>query len=215
MKKHFFALTICFCFIISGCAPQNSGTDIARATLENPLQVPLVGNSPSVYIQSNNTTQAREDIDGLLIALLQSEYNMHIADDAKSADYIINLTVERFGQVGTESTSASTGEVALPALGGAVAGAQIGSSIDGGDGALIGAGVGAAAGIAFGLLTSGSTAYIWEMLVEVEIEAEQGETFTSRIDAKAQGEEMDDTEAAQALENEVAWAIVRTFKRNN
>ncbi len=213
MKKFFTLITICICCAISGCAAQSSKIDSASAQLENPLQVPLIGDSPSVHVQTENTTQAREDLDGLLIALLQSEYNMHIADDAQSADYVIELTIDRFNQAGTTSTSASAGDVALPALVGGTLGAQLGSSTNSSDGTLIGAGLGVAAGIGVALLASSGTAYLWEMGVDVNIIDTQNETLTSRINAKAQGEDMDALEAAQALENEVAWSIVRAFKK--
>ncbi len=211
--KYFLALTICFCFLISGCASQGAGSDKALATMENPLKVPLVGEEPSFYIVVKNSTTAQIDLEGITIALLQSEYDMQIADNAAIADYVINLTIDNFAQTGTEHISASTGEVALPAVGGAVAGAQIGSSIDGGEGALIGAGIGALAGISLGIMTSGGTHQIWQMTVDIDIEDQQNEKFTSRIDAKAQGEDMDAQEAAEALQNEVAWSVVRAFNK--
>ncbi len=213
MPKTYSIIILCFCWIIAGCASQNSGTDFASASLENPLQVPLIAGSPSVHIVTKNTTQAQVDISGLLIALLQSEYDMQIANNAQSADYIIELTVDSFGKIGSQSSSASAGDVALPALSGAALGAQIGSSIDGGEGALWGVGIGAAAGVGLGMLAASGTDYIWEMIVEVNIEDKQNENFTSRIEAKAQGKDMDALEASQALENEIAWAIVRAFKK--
>ncbi len=210
-----YILTILCCFsILSGCASKSSSIDISKATLENPLQIPLDAHGLKVYITSKNSTHATEDIDGLLLALLQSEYGMHMADTKNDANYIIELEVESFANIGTVDTPIDVVDVALPALVGAGTGAQIGSSIDGGEGALIGAGIGAATGIGIGLLSSGAEQNVWQMIVNININDKADESFTTRIHAQSQGEDMSAQEAAHALENEVAWTIVRAFKKH-
>ncbi len=215
MFKCHTLIIICICFIISGCATKSSSTDISKATLENPLYIPLTQSGLTVYIKSKNTTHAKEDIDGLLLALLQSEYAMNMANNVNDADYVIELTIENFANIGTVDTPIDAVDVAVPTLVGAASGAEIGSAIGDDEGALIGVGIGAAAGLGIGMLAADSEQFVWQMLVDVVIEDNEGETFTTRVSAQAQGEDMNAMEAAQALENEVAWSIVRSFKKNN
>ncbi len=150
-----------------GCASKNINTiDVSRATLENPLHIPLHNQNSKVSIISKNTTHAKEDIDDLLLALLQSEHGMRLAQSPAQADFTIYLDIENFAKVNV------------------------------------------------GTLLARGKQGVWQMTVDVQINDNKDENFTTRITAQAQGENMDAVKAAQALENEVAWTIVRAFNKN-
>ncbi len=199
----YVSIILCFCILSVGCASKNITTNMSKATLENPLHIPLTKSVNKVYIISKNITRAKEGVDGLLLALLQSEHSMSLANNASQADYTIRLEVESFAKIGTVDTPMDASDVALPPLIGTTSGTQIGSSDESRGGASI------------GMLSANGEQEVWQMVVDVDVEDKEGETFTTRVTAQSQGTSMDANEAAEALENEVAWTIVRAFKKNN
>ncbi len=199
------------CLFLTACG---SKADMSTASLENPLLIPLIEES-SVFVTSNTITQARVDVAGTLLAFLQSEYDMRMADSAAGADYAIHLTIENFAHVKTDSNSVNAADVFLPALIGAVTGAQLGFDVGDGTGLAVGAGVGAVTGAGIGYAASGSQSRShWQMLVSVDITDKHDESFMTRVDARVEGDDMDAQEAAQALEIEVAMAILKAFQKN-
>ncbi len=209
MKK-IFSVFLC-CFLLTACG---SKADMSTASLENPLFIPLVEDS-SLFVSSTNLTQARVDVAGTLLAFMQSEYDMHMADSAAVADYAIHLTIENFSHIQTDSQNINAADVFLPALIGAVAGAQLGHDVGSGTGLAVGASLGAVTGAGIGYVASGSTnREHWQMHVSVDITDKDGESFMTRVNARVEGDDMDAAEAAQALEIEVAMAIIKAFQKN-
>ncbi len=212
MKKNKFFISLCLsCMFLVSCAGKNIDAP-AHVDLENPLIIPITHENPSFYIISSNKTAAREDIKGLLTALLQSDYGIRLADSAAEADYVVRLTVETFHTAGRTEAPVDAASLALPIIASAAGGAQIGAEIDGGEGALYGAGIGLVVGLGIGLLTQDGDHIIWRMTAQVDVE-HKGESFTSRIDARVQDEYMDAAQAALALEDKVARAIAQAFRK--
>ncbi len=212
MKKSKLFISLCFlCMFLASCGSKNTASS-GHVQLENPLVIPINQEEPTFYILSTNKTAAREDIKGLLTALLQSDYDIRLADSPYDADYVVNLTVETFQTIGRTEAPLDTASLALPIIVTAAGGAQVGAEVSGGEGALYGVGIGLVVGLGIGLLTQDGDHILWQMTTHIDVE-HKGESFISRIDARVQGENMNASEAAIALEDKVARAIVQAFKK--
>ncbi len=213
MKHIASILILCFCCTLLGaCAGLSGGSATGSSEVDLPLSLPLAQNS-TVFIQTENTFDIDLDLDGLVLALLQSEYGVRLADSARDADYSIVLIVESFEQTDVTDVPIDVKETALLGLAGVATGAGVGSSINGGEGAAWGAGIGALAGIGIGLLhNAGQERFLWEMVVTVDIRDPEGETHVREVFAEVEDQGMMQGDAIIALEDEVAWAVVDMFE---
>ncbi len=214
MKKLFALPMLCFCLLLSACGAGQSSSPEQSMPQEAHANIPLSKDSPKFYIKVENPTAMQGDMKGTIMALLQSEYGAREAESALQADYIIAVTINYFGQQGTEVESASTMDMALPGLAGAGLGAQIGGSFSG-KGTLIGAGIGLVAGIALGSAAGSEEVMVWKCEVQVTITDPAGKEHISKLAPEVRGQDMSISNASMSLENTVSWSIVRKFKKVN
>ncbi len=216
MKKLFLFPMLCFCLLLSACGAEQSSSSAPPTSAQAgaSFTVPLKTDSPYIFIEVKNTTAMQGDLRGTVLALMQSEYGAMAADTAAEADYIIHVDIHAFHQLGSESRSASTAEVAIPAVAGAALGAQIGGSFSG-KGGLVGAGIGLVAGVMLGSATGGEEVLVWQAQMQLKVQDRQGKNYASKLMPQAKGQNMDALTAAANIENTAAWSVVRAFKKEN
>ncbi len=218
MKKFLLLPIVCMCFFLSACAAgQNSTSGSASpppassAPAAAEMRIPPMEDSSAVFVQVQNNTQASEDLEGTILAFMQSEHGASIAYSAAEADYVIYVTLEKFGMLGTEKDSPGAAEVAIPALVGLGVGSQVGGSF-GTSGAWIGAGIGLIAGLAIGN-SSSEEVLVWHMDASVKVKDAKNAEYATKLTPKAKGAQMSADVASATLQNSIAWSVVRSFSK--
>ncbi len=212
MKKLFFLPMLCFCFLLTACGGSSSPSPEQSLPQDAHLNVPVSEDYPSVFITVNNTTSMQEYLKGTILALMQSEHGAREADAPEDADYIIDITISKFNQVGSETSSASAADMALPGIAGATLGAQIGGSFDG---SLVGAGIGLVAGVALGSMLGSEEMLVWQSEMQLSITDANEKKYATKLTPQAKGAQMNAQNAAALIENSAAWSVVHAFRKNN
>ncbi len=211
MKKIFILPILCICVFLSACtAAQNPATPAMPPAAQ--LHVPPLKGSPYIYVEVINKTEARQSLAGTIMALMQSEHGAREAYSSYEADYVITVTLEKFGMLGSEEKSASATDLAVPGIAGVALGAQLGGAF-GGEGALVGAGIGLMAGLALGSAVGSEELLVWHMEAEVSVKDKNQKKYVSRLNPKERGKNMAPDAAAATLENSIAWSVVRSFTK--
>ncbi len=218
MKKFLLLPIVCMCFFLSACAAgQNSSSSSApppptsSAPAAADMRIPLMKDSPAVFVQVTNNTKASEDLEGTILAFMQSEHGASIVDFATEADYVIYVTLEKFGMLGTEKEAPDAAQVAIPALLGVSIGSQVGGSF-GTNGAWIGAGIGLIAGLALGNASS-EEVLVWHMDASVKVKDAKNAEYATKLTPKTKGAQMSADVASATLQNSIAWSVVRSFSK--
>ncbi len=230
MKISNICLYMFFCVLLSSCAPAQAppygsatnypGQHQPKTQNNQPMQqtgafnlAPVQGDV-KVFIRVNNQTQVQEDLVGTVYALLQSEIQAEQANSIGEADYDINILLERFAQVPLGSSSGLSNAF-VPSLMGTSVGASVGALIGVNDGALIGAGIGLVTGFTVGFTSepNGGHNYAWQLDAFVTIRDKDGQTFRKRISHSVPAQNLSMYDSASAVFNNLAWSIVRSFKR--
>ncbi len=211
MKNYFILPFLCFCMFLTACAATQNELPPAPPPAAQ-LRILPVAENPSIYVEVINKTKAKENLKGTIFALMQSEHGAQEAYEPEQADYIISVTMERFGMLGTVKEGADAVELAIPTISGLALGTQIGGAISA-DGAFIGAGVGLLAGLALGSAMGSDEVMVWQMDARVSVKDKNNKEYVTDLTPREKGKDMVADTAAAALENAVAWAVVRSFEK--
>ncbi len=215
MKKLFMLPLYCLCLMLVACGGAQSPSPQASSPTSAPsvLHVPEVKASPSIFVEVVNTTKMQEDLAGTIALLMQSEHGAQRADSAAQADYHIHVTIDGFGQAGSETQSPSTGEMLLPGLAGAALGAQVGGAFSG-NGTLVGAGIGLVAGLSLGSMGSSEELLVWYANSHVKVTDKEKKMYSATLRPQEKGKNMSAQAASASLENSLAWSVVRAFAKD-
>ena len=227
MRKMLLTWLLICCCGLSACAARSgapgsvSATALSAPALE-PLPVPA---GASLFVECEDKSGAGVDLQGILMALLQSDRGMRVADAASTADYVVRVTVVQAGLVNSQVVGMALADAAGPALLGTLGGAAVGGAVGGRSGMGWGAGIGLLVGLGSGYAGNhDNTAYTWALITDVRISApplaagktgtkadRQRRELASRVTATADGVNLNREDALPALESSVAQEIVRAF----
>ncbi len=215
MKKLFILPLWCFCLLLGACAGSQSASPHASlpASSTSELHVPGVPSQPLIFVEVVNATKMQEDLAGTVALLMQSEYGAQKADSVGQADYHIHITIDAFGQAGSETSSPSTSQMVLPGLAGAALGAQVGGAFSG-NGTLVGAGIGLVAGLSLGSMSGTEELLVWYVNAVVKVTDKKKKVYSATLRPQEKGENMSAQVASASLENTLAWSVVRAFAKD-
>lgn len=209
--------------LAGGCAARSGVTD-AQVQSSPPLSGRPLAAGSQVWIEVKNTSEYEgniEDFRELLLALLQSDAGLRLAENATSADCVLRVHILQAGLASTETVGLNMREGFGSALSGALLGLAVGSGVGGRSGAAWGAGTGALVGVGIGYArNSDNTADTWTMLADVSVSygkksSSNTDGLQTRMAATVQGANLTRESALPSLEDALAQEIVKHFTRES
>lgn len=202
---------------------QGMGGNTAKVESNPPLTMVQLPAGSAVWVEVNDKSElgdVGQDVRSLLVALLQSDKGLSVADSAAAAAGTVRVDILQMGLTSSEKVQFDTAQGFGVGLTGAVLGLGIGSGVGGRDGALWGAGLGLALGFTAGGAAGGGSADTWALLADVQIssgnspksrpatEPAKGAEVLSRVAVTAQGRDMPRESALATLEDALVQHIV-------
>ena len=182
------------------------------------LQPITLPSGASVYLDVTSAAgkNVGDDLQSLLLALLQSDRGVRIADSAAKADVVIKVHVREARITDRKAVGLSLSEAARPALVGTLGGTVVGGAIGGRKGAAWGAGAGLLLGLGYAWAeNSDNTQDVWALIADVTLTRQKsgakGQESQSRIAVTGDGVNLNRDAALSALEDCLAQEIVKAF----
>lgn len=214
----FFAILLCFQLV--ACA--GKGDIQTGASSNSALELPQLSPSDTVWVKVQNSTESTdvdENLRTVLVAFLQSDAALHMAESEAAADYILQVHILQVALSDSIPMDMDVAEGLGSAASGAVLGLAVGSAIS-----PKGAGWGAGAGVLLGLgvgyaSTASDTEDIWIMHAEIQLQSakkskhrpEVQSAAPSQMEVSVQGANLNRERALPALEDALAQEIAKHF----
>lgn len=213
-------LTILLCCLLFACAGRG---DIHSGVHSNPaLELPPLLPSDRLWVDAQNSTESTgvaENLRNVLVAFLQSDAGIRIAESEAAADYILQVHILQVGLSGSMPMDMDFAEGMGSAASGAMLGLGIGGAISP-EGAGWGAGAGLLVGLGIGYASTASdNEDIWTMQADIQLKkiknmknsVEVQPTAPSKMEVSVQGANLDRERAIPALEDALAQEIAKHF----
>lgn len=223
-------LAIC---LMSACTGGGmGGRNNAKLESNPPLSMVSLPAGSRVWVEVQDRTALGDvgpELRSFLMALLQSDAGLSLADTASSATSIVRIDILQMDLTNSESVNFDVGRGFGVGLTGAALGLGIGRAVGGTKGSLWGLGLGLALGFtAGGAGGSDGTNDTWAMLTDVQITTDlpakgaatagkggtqgKGAEIASRVAVTAEGRDMQRDAALATLQDALIQHIVRHMK---
>lgn len=217
-----FVVSLCCC--LSACAGRGT---LQTEVHSNPvLDLPQLSPPDSLWVSVQNSTESAdsgESLQAVLVAFLQSDAGIRMADSEAAADYILRVNILQAGLTGTMPMDMDIAEGLGSATAGAMLGFGVGNAVSP-DGAAWGAGAGLVLGLGIGYAsTANDNEDTWTMLADVQVQRTTNVKNSSNIHPIAQshmeatvyGTNLTRERAIPSLEDALAQEIAKYFKKES
>ena len=217
-KNLFFAIAICFVFLVNGCAATRTLIEKRKLTVETKMSEtiflePVSPEERVVYVDVKNTTD--KELPGIEYGIKGRivSSGFKVTEDPAEATFILQANILKVGKTNLEEANAMLGGGYEGVVEGAVVGAVIGGAI-GGDvdeinkGTVIGGIAGGIAGFIFDALVTDD---LFTMVTDIQIRerAREGELVYQSEDTDAPQGTATQTKQTSHVDD-VKWKIYRT-----
>lgn len=205
-------LALCIC--ATGCASRGNDILVQPVRSVPMLQPVYMSDGAKLWVEVADTTGG--NLRGLLVAFLQSEKNMRLADSERDAECIIRIQVREMGQTDSRNLGPSFEAGARGAAWGLLTGATLGLAIGSRSGGGWGAGIGALLGLSLGLASSADeSSAVWALraglVLERQRKGQRTLAYNGEMLAVTEGLHMEHARAQHALETLLARDIVNAL----
>lgn len=223
-KRYLLCVLAVLYSLVLGCASQTSLQ--SRAESNPPFPQQHIPSGQELWVSIQNSTESAdsgEELRSTLIAFLQSEAALSIADSEEQANYVLRVNVLQVGLSDSEHVGMSLADGFGSAATGAVLGLGIGSGF-GRQGGAWGTGAGLAVGLGVGYaLNSDKSQDTWTMIADVQLlhrpknkkNAALEAVAQSRMASTVQGIGIKAENAIPALESTLSQEIVTYFRKES